>query len=114
VRSVRVLVCVAAVTVGLAACGGGDDSSGSVNRGGGSTTTTPTTAAPATTTPGSKAADAFVGLTKQAAIAKAEREGRPWRIGREDDEQFALTQDYIENRVTFEIDDGKVTQATFG
>jgi hypothetical protein len=107
-----VLVCVAAVTVGLAACGG-DDGSGSV-KSGGSTTTAPATSAPGTTTPGSATADAFVGLAKQAAIAKAEREGRPWRIGREDDEQFALTQDYIENRVTFEIDDGTVTQATFG
>lgn len=108
------LVCVVAVTIGLAACGGGDDNSRSVTNSRGSTTTGPDTTTPGTTTPGSETADAFVGLKKQAAISKAEREGRPWRIGREDDEQFALTQDYIENRVTFEIDDGTVTKATFG
>ena len=56
----------------------------------------------------------YVGLTKRAAIAKAEADDRPWRVGREDDEQFALTQDFIPDRVTFEIDDGTVTQATFG
>jgi hypothetical protein len=109
-----VLVCVVAVTVGLAACGGGDDNPRSVSSSRGSTTTVPVTTTPGTTSPGSETADAFVGMTKQAAIRKAEREGRPWRIGREDDEQFALTQDYIENRVTFEIDDGTVTKATFG
>ncbi|MET0420502.1 MAG: hypothetical protein ABW073_02240, partial [Acidimicrobiia bacterium] len=36
------------------------------------------------------AASAYVGLSKQAAIAKAEADDRPWRIGREDDEQFML------------------------
>lgn len=60
------------------------------------------------------AASAYVGLSKKAAIAKAEADDRPWRIGREDDEQFMLTQDFVENRVTFEIDDGKVTKATLG
>jgi len=108
-----VVVCVLAVTIGLAACGGGDDNSRAVSSSRGSTTTSPVTTTPGST-PGSETADAFVGLKKQAAVRKAEREGRPWRIGREDDEQFALTQDYIENRVTFEIDDGAVTKATFG
>ncbi len=108
------LAWVVAVAIGLAACGGGDDNSRSVSTSRGSTTTGPVTTTPGTTTPGSETADAFVGLEKQAAIRKAVREGRPWRIGREDDEQFALTQDYIENRVTFEIDDGTVTKATFG
>jgi hypothetical protein len=112
-RSVRVLVCVVAVTIGLAACGGGGDAR-SVGSSRGSTTTGPGTTGPGATTPGSETADSFVGLKKQAAINKAEREGRQWRIGREDGEQFALTQDYIETRVTFEIDDGVVTKATFG
>ena len=57
---------------------------------------------------------AYVGLTKQAAIAKAEADGRPWRLGREDGESFMLTQDYNPERVTFEIDDGKITKASFG
>jgi len=48
------------------------------------------------------------------AIAKADADGRPSRIGREDDESFILTQDFIPNRVTFEIDNGEVTSASFG
>lgn len=56
----------------------------------------------------------YVGLDKDEAIARAESEGRLWRIGREDDELFALTNDFVADRVTFEIDDGKVTTATFG
>ncbi len=53
----------------------------------------------------------FVGLTVSAATARAEDEGRPWRIGRQDDESFALTDDLVPGRVTFEIDDGIVTSA---
>ena len=56
----------------------------------------------------------YVGLTKSAAIAKAKDQGRPWRIGREDGEVFPGTLDYNPERVTFEIDNGKVTTATFG
>ena len=56
----------------------------------------------------------YVGLTKSAAIAKAKDQGRPWRIGREDTEVFPGTLDYNPERVTFEIDNGKVTKATFG
>jgi hypothetical protein len=100
------------VTVGLSACGGGSEDATST-RTRGTTTTSPATAT-SSTGPGSATATAFVGLRKRAAIDKAEREGRPWRIGREDDEQFGVTQDYVENRVTFEIDDGTVTTATFG
>jgi hypothetical protein len=59
-------------------------------------------------------AGVYVGLTKQAAIAKAEGDGRQWRLGREDGESFMLTQDYNAERVTFELDDGKVTKASFG
>jgi hypothetical protein len=68
--------------------------------------------ASSTTSP--DAAAAYVGLSERAAIAKAEADGRPWRIGREDDEHFALTQDFVDDRVTFEIDEGKVTSATLG
>lgn len=56
----------------------------------------------------------YVGLGKDEAIARAENEGRQWRIGREDDELFAVTDDFVADRVTFEIDDGQVTTATFG
>jgi hypothetical protein len=93
--------------VGAASCGGSDDSAESTK------SSTDRTAATKPADPADPAA-AYVGLTKAAAIARAKSEQRPWRIGREDDEQFMLTQDFVENRVTFEIDDGKVTKATLG
>ncbi len=55
--------------------------------------------------------ESFVGLTIPEATARAEDEGRPWRIGRQDDESFVLTDDLFPGRVTFEIDDGTVTVA---
>jgi hypothetical protein len=56
----------------------------------------------------------YIGLSERAAIAKAEAEGRKWRILREDDEHFPATADYVETRINFEIDDGKVTKASYG
>lgn len=53
----------------------------------------------------------FVGMPKAEAIARAESEGRLWRIGMEDGEAFALTADLRPGRVTFEIADGIVTAA---
>jgi hypothetical protein len=58
--------------------------------------------------------DSYVGLSKRDAIAKAEAEDRKWRVLREDDETFPATADYIETRINFEIDDGKVTKASYG
>ena len=55
--------------------------------------------------------ESFVGLTVSEAAALAEDEGRPWRVRRQDDESFALTDDLVPGRVTFEIDDGTVTGA---
>ena len=55
--------------------------------------------------------ESFVGLTISEAAARAEDEGRPWRIGRQDDQSFVLTDDLVPGRVTFEIDDGTVTSA---
>ena len=55
--------------------------------------------------------EGFVGLTASEAAALAEDEGRPWRIGRQDDEALVLTDDLVPGRVTFEIDGGKVTSA---
>lgn len=89
-------------TLGLAGCGGDDGRSDGPGRGNGTTETTDAGAA------------AYVGLTKRAAIAKADASDTPWRITREDDEQFMVTQDYVPDRLNFEIDDGTVTQATFG
>lgn len=67
-----------------------------------------------TTTLGPGKESDYVGLTKSAAIAKAKSQGRPWRITREDNEVFPGTLDYNPERVQFEIDNGKVTKATFG
>jgi hypothetical protein len=53
----------------------------------------------------------FVGLSLADAVAKAETNGDPWRIAREDDEAFALTDDLVPGRVTFEVDGGVVTSA---
>jgi len=95
--AVAAIVAVAA----LGACGG-DDSARTPSGGNGR---------PETTVP---VATAYVGLTKSAAIAKAKASDTPWRITREDDEQFMVTQDYDPTRLNFEIDDGKVTTATYG
>ena len=54
----------------------------------------------------------YLGLTREEAAARAAAERRPWRIGREDDEWFALTDDYVVGRVTFELDQGLVTVAS--
>ena len=59
-------------------------------------------------------AQSYVGLTKKEAIAKAEASDTPWRILREDKEVFMATQDFVENRVNFEIDNGTITKATNG
>lgn len=55
--------------------------------------------------------DDFVGLSLPEAITKAEDEGRPWRIARQDDEGFVLTGDLVAGRVTFEVDDDTITNA---
>ena len=105
-QRVRALVCSAVVVLGavaMTACGDDSDSTSPAKNHSKSDTTLG---------PG-KESD-YVGLTKGAAIAKAEDQGRPWRITREDGEMFPGTLDYNPERVQFEIDKGKVTKATFG
>ena len=102
-RRVVALLVAAGLAVGaltLTACGGDDDPdrAGSSQDGGKS----------------DAGASAYVGLTKQAATAKADAAGTTWRITREDDESFPVTLDFDPERLNFEIDDGKVTQATYG
>ena len=70
-RGVSVLVGLTLVLL-LAACGGGDGNSSVSSRDQAGTTTTPPD--------NSSSADGYVGLTKAAAIAKAEAAGHPWRI----------------------------------
>ena len=59
----------------------------------------------------STGSDNFVGLSVEDAVARAEDEGRPWRIARQDDERFALTDDLVAGRVTFEVDAGTITSS---
>lgn len=55
--------------------------------------------------------EGFVGLVVDDAATLAESQDRQWRIRRDDDMQFVLTDDLIPGRVTFEVDDGIVTVA---
>ena len=98
---VAAVLLVVGLAVVAAACGG--DDGGSVSSGGSKQSTTSNTSA-----------QSYVGLTKQEAIAKAKATDTPWRITREDKETFMVTQDFVENRINFEIDNGKVTKATYG
>lgn len=54
----------------------------------------------------------FVGLSEDEAIELAEGDGRSWRISRDGDQDFVITDDLEARRVTFEIDDGVVTAAS--
>ncbi len=56
----------------------------------------------------------LIGKTESIAEAQAHANGWVWRVGRRDGEQFALTMDYCECRVTVSIDDDKVTEAVVG
>ncbi len=56
--------------------------------------------------------ESFVGLAISQATALAEDESRPWRIARQDDVAFVLTDDLVPGRVTFEITGGTVTSAS--
>jgi hypothetical protein len=102
-----------ALTLPLAACGDDDDTG--VSSDGTSVTTAPGDTTDTTGEP-DDSSDLYefvwFGLSKDDAIAKADAEDRTHRIGREDDETFALTEDFQEGRVTFSIDDGVVTWAS--
>lgn len=101
-RPAALLVAGVVLTVAAAACGGSDE------------VRTPSSERTPTTEQAGSSAKAYVGLTKEAAIARADAADVPWRILREDDEEFLATQDYVPERVNFEIDDGTVTKATYG
>lgn len=60
----------------------------------------------------SSAADQFIGLDFDEAVGLAESQERQWRIGRDGDEVMAVTDDLVVDRVTFELDEGKVTAVT--
>jgi hypothetical protein len=60
---------------------------------------------------GSLDAGDFVGLDSEEAVVLAERDGHPWRVARDNDQHFALTDDLVAGRLTLEIDEGVVTAA---
>lgn len=108
-RVARPCVAVLLVASGAVACGGTD---GTTDR-----EVTRTTSRAAPTEPGGSSGSSsqgYRGRSKREAIAKAEAEGRVWRVVREDDERFPVTLDYVPDRLNFEIDDGRVTKVTLG
>jgi hypothetical protein len=56
----------------------------------------------------------YLGLETEAAGALAEQNDRPWRVVREDVVDLAVSMDYVENRLNFAVEDGKVVEVTTG
>ena len=56
----------------------------------------------------------LIGKTEVDAEAYAHDNGWVWRVGRRDSEEFALTMDYSESRVTVSIDKTIVTEVVVG
>ncbi|MEO5975258.1 MAG: hypothetical protein ABIQ38_08680 [Ilumatobacteraceae bacterium] len=56
----------------------------------------------------------LIGKFESDAEAQARANGWVWRVGRRDGEQFAVTEDYCECRVTVSIDGSIVTEAVVG
>ncbi len=56
----------------------------------------------------------LIGKTESDARAQADSNGWVWRVGRRDGEEFALTMDYCQCRVTVSIDNDIVTEAVVG
>lgn len=56
----------------------------------------------------------LIGKTEANAELYARDKGWVWRVGRRDGEEFALTMDYSESRVTVSIDNSIVTEAVVG
>lgn len=54
---------------------------------------------------------AWYGKTKVAAKLAADGAGTAWRVAREDDQLFPLTKDFVDGRVTWEINNGIVVHA---
>ena len=117
-RAARALVVVTGVVL-LAACGGGPaspagDPSGSSS---GSTTGRTTSCLPGGGTGAQDAArdDGVVGLPEADAVARAEAAGLTARVVGRGDECYALTMDFLPDRVNLDLDaDGVVRGASRG
>lgn len=58
-----------------------------------------------------RSSESFVGLSVDEAGARAQEQGRPWRIIREDGVDLAVTEDFSEDRLNFTVEDGTVVAA---
>ncbi|MDZ7744587.1 MAG: hypothetical protein U5K77_02380 [Candidatus Saccharibacteria bacterium] len=58
--------------------------------------------------------NAYIGLSEEEAISRAEQDGYTYRIVARDGERFPVTMDYNPSRVNFTIVDGIVTDAYLG
>jgi hypothetical protein len=58
--------------------------------------------------------EGYVGLTEEAAVAKAKQAGRRWRVVQRDDQLFPVTRDYRPHRLNFTVKNGKVVNVTSG
>ena len=56
----------------------------------------------------------YVGLSKNAAVARAGTERKSWRVVAEDGQSFPVTMDYRPERLNFTIRDGIVVDVTQG
>jgi len=56
----------------------------------------------------------YLGLSKDAAIAKAEAAGLRWRIVKEDGKSYHVTKDFRPERLNFDLESGIITRVTKG
>jgi hypothetical protein len=94
----------------LGACGSSNKSSSSPP------TSTPTTRAATSTTSGAsdpKYAE-YIGLTVEAATAKAKAEGHPSRVIEKDGVSLPASLDYNPDRLNFTVNDNKVIKVATG
>ena len=106
----RVMLGAIAGVVLLAACGGDDLGSAVGNDAADETAVCPA-ADPADIATGitQERAELLLGFSETDAQRCAEQLGWAFRVGRRDEEVFALTMDYSAQRVNVEVDDGVIT-----
>lgn len=108
----------------LTACAGSDDVTGGADDGTGTEApaddTSDETSMPAdedaahdgsvTAAEAEAVGTAYLGLTEDEAEEQAEVDGRTFRVGARDGEQFMLTEDYVIGRVTATVEGGVITE----
>src|SRR5581483_6416408 len=55
--------------------------------------------------------DSYRGMSESDAIAKTQKDNRPYRIASQDGKSYVLTADFSTERVNFDIRNGKVVKA---